>query len=281
MKKTILALSTALVATSAMAASTATVTTSTSETKLQKFLKNSRLTYYSEYSGPNLDDTSDAKATGSNAWSQVKFSHSIGGGVNVFTSHAFQLNQFDEDSKGGEQDQYLVDDFRVGVEKWSNYTKAISYRNRIRLESPSEDFGEVKAHKNYRLRASHLVTTTINNVHGLTGLISGRKWFYTNADDQYSNSQYDVNFYAGYQYNITDKLSAALQYDFSVANRADVNGLLDNARSYQEIYIGTNYSFNNALSLGTYLHTTGGSGDSGMKIDENTFIDVQLSGRLF
>lgn len=282
MKKTILALTMATIATGALATSTtSTVKTSIKQSKLEKFLKNSRLTYYSQYSGARFNGTNDAKTVGANFWNQVKFSHSIGGGVNVFTSHAFQVNQFSEKSDGTKQDQYLVDDFRVGIEKWSNYTKNISYRNRIRLESPSKDYGEIKAHKNARIRASHLVTTTINSVHGLTGIISGGKWIYNNAEDQEKNSQYYLNLYGGYQYNFTSKFSAAVQYDFSVSNRADINGLLDNARNYQEIYLGTNYTLNKALTLGTYLHTKGGSGDSGMKIDDNTFINVQLSGRIF
>lgn len=282
MKRAILALTTAAFTTGVLAASsTSTVTTSTKETKLQKFMKKSRLTYYSQYSGARIDNASDSKAVGANTWNQVKFSHSLDGGVNVFTSHAFQVNQFDEKADGTKQDQYLVDDFRVGSEIWANYSKNISYRNRIRLESPSIDYGEVKAHKRLRIRASHLVTTTLNSVHGLTGIISGTKWIYNNAKDQEANSQYSINLYGGYQYNFTSKFSAALQYDFSMTNRVAVNGFLDSARSYQEIYIGTNYSFNSALSLGTYLHTKGSSGDSGMTPDKDTYINVQLSGRLF
>lgn len=277
MKKVFIGLTFATVLSTAMASTTttsiSTTSTTTKKSTMDKILENTSLMYFTEYTGPNLKDTSDY--SGANTWNQVSARYSLDKSTAIFASNAFVVNQ---QAKAGEN-QYVVDDYRIGAEKWSAYSNGLTYRNRARLESAGQAYDK-GSDRTVRLRASHLVTHTYNNTHNISGIVTFRKWFYNNQQAQSDNSQYDLIPTIAYQYSITDKLSAYTEYSYGLSHQAQ-SATTDAQKAFQEVYIGANYNINRALTLGTFLYSSGGPGNSGMRMNGDTSLKLQLSGMIF
>ncbi len=277
MKKSILTLAVLSLSVSAFSATNTTIT-NVKKAKTNSFLKNTSLGYFSEYAGAKFEDTSDTKGVDAGAWNSIKAKYKVNDSTKVFVAHTFTLNQHEENSKGEDQDTYTDEDFRVGVESWSNYTKAIKFRNRVRLESPSLGGGDVKGHKTARLRASHLVTGSVGRL-SLTGVATMRKWFYNQEKLNQDNEKYEIipTFVA--EYSITDKLTAYAEYS-QFLDHVGGEELSFIKAGAQEIYLGANYNVGKALTVGVFGYLDG-SNQAGMNASEDSRLVVQLSGSIF
>jgi hypothetical protein len=277
MRKSILAVSTFALTMGAFAQTNTTVTSAKKST-FDKIKENTSLGYFSEYAGPNLQKPSNTEDVSANLWTSIKAKYKINDSTKAFIAHTFTLNQHSETVENEELERYTDEDFRVGVETWGKYNSNISFRNRIRLETPSENAGEVKAHKTARVRISHLATTTIDRL-SLTGVATMRKWFYNQSELNDNTEKYELIPTAVAEYAITDSVSAYAEYSQFLDHRPE-ESLTFLEQGYQELYLGSNISIASGFNLGVFA-VLSGSKNSGMKPSENTALSVQLSGAIF
>jgi hypothetical protein len=274
MKKQLVTLAALAITTTALAAPSNKSVTSTKSTA-QKILDKTSMGYFVDYLGAKLQDMSDTRDAA--AWTQLKARYAGDNGITYFLSNAFVINQENLNADGDTQNTYVIDDFRVGLEKWSAYTKDIKFRNRIRIESPSE--AEQQANRAVRLRASHLVLTTLANRHNLAGFLGWRNWFYNSEQNMDEVSRFEFLPSVSYSYKITDKLSAYTDYTFAHQHVAGENAL-EMKKGWSEMHFGANYSVAKALNVGAFVYYFMGS-DNFVRMDQDAQLKVQLSGAIF
>jgi hypothetical protein len=289
MRRSILAVS-AFAITMGAFGQTNTTVASAKKSTLDKILEDTSLGYFSEYAA-DFSTPNNAATLTPTLWTSIKAKYRVNKATSAFIAHTFSINQNelsnqDADGNRTNLDRYADNDFRVGAETWGKYNSNISYRNRARLETAASTdlaFGEsgvaaTDSDMVIRLRASHLVTTTIDRL-TLTGIATFRKWFFNNEEANDKASEYDLIPTVVGEYAITDKVSAYAEYS-KFLNQRSTEEITFLAEGYQELYIGSNISIAKSFNLGIFAHISGFR-DAGMQLDEGTALRVQISGAIF